>query len=133
MLQPYLLTSPVDGQLESVLKQGTTVKVGMMLSRIKTADNQVAEIRAPLAGEIESVAVTVGTTIKIGDAMLFIAPDSSSVWEALRALYFVGEADDIVLVAKYANGFDKMPDQIKEQAALTAKAIQSRSGKSLPK
>ena len=130
MLQPYLLTSPVDGQVESVLKLGTTVKVGMMLSRIKTADNHVVELRSPLAGEIESVAVTVGATVKMGDAMLFIAPDSNSVWEALRALYFVGEADDLVLVDKYANGVDKMPDQIKEQAALTAKAIQSRSGKS---
>jgi hypothetical protein len=130
MLQPYSLTSPVDGQVDSVLKEGAPVKVGMMLARMKAADNHALEIRSPLPGDIERVVVSAGANLKAGDTMLFIAPDSNTVWEALRALYFVGDREDLPLVERYAQGVDKMPEQIKQQAALTAKAIQNRFDKS---
>lgn len=130
MLQPYSLTSPVDGQVDSVLKEGAPVKVGMMLARMKAGDDRALEVRSPLPGDIQKVVVSVGTNLKTGDTMLFISPDSDTVWEALRALYLVGERDDLPLVQQYEQGVDKMPDQIKQQAALTAKAIQNRSDKS---
>lgn len=126
MLQPYALASPLDGKLESVLGQGVRTKVGMMLARIKTNDDRTQEVRSPLPGEIERVVVSINANLKAGDAMLYIAPDSATVWEALRALYLVGERDDLPLVERYAQGVDKMPEQIREQAVLTAKAIQNR-------
>ncbi len=131
MLQPYALAAPVDGEVNSVLGEGVTAKVGMMLARIKQDDSRIAEVRSPLTGEVEKVVVTVGARIKSGDTVVLISPDSNTVWEALRALYFVGERQDLPAVERYAQGVAKMPEQIKQQAALTAKAIQSRSEKPL--
>jgi hypothetical protein len=45
----------------------------------------------------------------------------------LRALFLVGEAEDLPEVERYAQGVAGMPDQVKQQAAQTAKAIRSRS------
>jgi hypothetical protein len=130
MLQPYALTSPVEGEVGSVLNEGSPVTVGMMLSRLKQGEDHMLEVRSPLPGEISKVTVAVGAKVKAGDTMLFIAPDSSTAWEALRALYLIGEKEDLPVVEQYAQGVRKMSKEIKEQAALTAKAIQSRSGKS---
>lgn len=130
MLTPYSLASPIDGQVESVLREGVPVKVGMMLARMKAGDNRALEVRSPVPGEIQKVVVTVGANLRTGDTMLLISPDSNTVWEALRALYFVGERDDLPLIERYVQGADKMPEQIKEQAALTARAIQNRLDKS---
>ena len=85
-------------------------------------------MRSPLPGEIEKVVASVGTNLKSGETLLILSPDSASVWEALRALYFVGQREDLVLVERYALGVNKMPDEVKQQAALTAQAIQSRFG-----
>ncbi len=130
MLQPYALTSPVEGEVNSVLNEGAPVTVGMMLSRLKQGEKQILEVRSPLPGAISKVTVAVGAKIKTGDTMLFISPDSSTAWEALRALYLIGEKEDLPVVEQYAQGVGKMSKEIKEQAALTAKAIQSRSEKS---
>lgn len=127
MLQPYALAAPIEGEVSSVLNEGAPVKVGMMLSRVKQNENQIVEVRSPLPGEIGKVSVSVGAKIKVGDTMLLIAPDSSSVWEALRALYLIGEREDLPVVESYARGVGKLPAEIKQQASLTAQAIQRRS------
>lgn len=129
MLQPYSLAAPVDGTVKSVLSPGVQVKVGMMLARMKQNDDSLLEVRSPLPGEIQRVMVPAEAVVKRGDTLLFIAPDSATVWEALRALYFVGEGEDLPLVERYEQRVDKMTDEIKQQAALTAKAIRSRSEK----
>lgn len=130
MLQPHALAAPVEGEVSSVLKDGTPVKMGMMLARIRQNDNQTLEVRAPLPGEISKVVVAEGTKLAAGETMLFIKPDSNSVWEALRGLYLVGERDDLPEVERYVQGVEKMPEEIKKQASQTAKAILERSGQS---
>ncbi len=127
MLQPYSLTAPIAGSVSSVLKEGTPVRPGMMLSRIKQNENQFAEVRSPLPGEISKVVVSEGAPLAVGDPMLFISPDADTVWEALRALYILGQPQDLPAVERYAQGVEKMPEKIKVQAALTLKSIQSRS------
>jgi HEAT repeat protein len=129
MLQPYSLAAPVTGKVKSVLREGLPVKVGMMLARIQKSDEQIVEVRSPLPGEIQKVIAPAETDVRVGDALTLISPDSATVWEALRALYFVGEGDDISVVEPYTNGVAKMTDEIKQQANLTLNAIQSRSGK----
>ncbi|MBV9959729.1 MAG: HEAT repeat domain-containing protein, partial [Acidobacteria bacterium] len=126
MLQPYALTAPVEGEVNSILKVGSPVKVGMMLSRLKQGE-QVWEVRSPLPGELSQVAAGVGAKLKAGDTLLYITPDESTVWEALRALYLIGEKEDLPVAESYAQGSGKLSAEIKEQAALTAKAIQRRS------
>jgi hypothetical protein len=129
MLQPYAVTAPVSGVVDSVLKEGLPARPGMMLGRIKQSDGQIAEVRSPLPGEINRVLVTTESQIAKGDQVLLLSPDADTVWEALRALYLFGQPEDLESVDRYAQGADKMPDQIKEQAARTAKAIRDRSAK----
>jgi hypothetical protein len=130
MLQPFTLAAPTEGVVTSVLPEGTPARVGMMLARIKKNENQILEVRAPVPGEISKVLVGEGTVLKAGDELLLVAPDNASVWEALRALYLIGEEQDLPTVQSYAQASGKISEQIKKQAALTAEAIQSRSQKS---
>ena len=129
MLRPYSFTAPSNGKVKSVLREGLPVKVGMMLARMEQNDEQVIELRSPLPGEIQKVISPVETNVKAGDTLILIAPDSATVWEALRALYFVGEREDLSVIEPYTQGVAKMTDEIKQQAALTFKAIQNRSEK----
>jgi hypothetical protein len=58
-----------------------------------------------------------------------IDPGSEQVWEALRALYLVGEPDDLTAIRIYERSVPEIPDRLHEQAALTEKAIQARTTK----
>lgn len=129
MLQPFQLNAPVEGRVESILKEGVPIKIGMMLARIKGSDDQLVQVRSPLPGDLQKVFVSAESPIKAGEPLLLISPDNATVWEALRALYLVGESQDLPIVDRYVQGVDKLPEEIKKQAALTAKAIQSRSEK----
>jgi biotin carboxyl carrier protein len=125
-LQPYNVTSSAEGTVSSILLEGAEVRENALLARVTTAQNQMQEIRSPLPGKIVSVTAREGTKVAAGDTLLSIAPDADFVYEALRALFFIGEADDLPAVERYSQGADGMPGRIKEQAAQTAKAIRSR-------
>jgi hypothetical protein len=129
MLQPYAVVAPTSGVVDSVLKEGLPARPGMMLGQIKQSDGLVAEVRSPLPGEINRVLIPTGSQIAKGDQLLLLSPDADTVWETLRALYLFGQPEDLEAVERYAQGVDKMPDQIKEQAVQTAKAIRDRSAK----
>lgn len=130
MLEPYALKASQEGLLSSILTEKTPVKVGMMLARLKPSENQTLEVRSPLPGKIGKVIAAQGTQVKAGDTLLLLEPDSTTVWETLRALYLVGESADLPVVERYAQGAEGMPEQVKQQAELTAKAIKLRSEKS---
>jgi hypothetical protein len=58
--------------------------------------------------------------------MLLVDPSPEMVWESLRALYLIGQKDDLPAVNRYVRGIDGMQPQIQQQAALTAHEISSR-------
>ncbi|MDT5122742.1 MAG: hypothetical protein QOC96_2224 [Acidobacteriota bacterium] len=127
ILQPYNVVAPIAGTISSVLVEGGVVNENALLARITNNQNQAQELRSPLPGKITSVAAHEGARVAAGDVILTIAPDSDFVYEALRALLFVGAAEDLPDVERYALGVAGMPERIKLQAAETAKAIRSRS------
>ncbi len=129
MLQPYTVAAPLEGKIISTLPEGTLIKMGGLLARIQPENGGAEEVRSPLSGKINGILAREGAKVAVGDTILSIAPDSESVWEALRALYLIGEREDLPLVERYAQGVEEMPERVKQQAALTAKAIQSRSSK----
>jgi hypothetical protein len=126
-LQPYDLLAPVEGTITSVLVAGGMVGENALVARVTTSQNQVQEIRSPLPGKLISVAAREGAKVSMGDVILTIAPDPDFVYEALRALLFVGEAEDLADVDRYAQGIEGMPERVRQQAAQTMKAIRSRS------
>jgi hypothetical protein len=126
-LQPFSVTASSEGVINSALGAGTPVKRGSLLARVHSNGDQDLELRSPVSGKIESVAVRENERVTLGEPLFSIAPDSASVWEVLRGLYLIGERDDLEDVERYARGVEGMPEQVKQQAALTAQNIQSRS------
>jgi len=51
------------------------------------------------------------------------------VWESLRALYLVGQKEDLPAVDPFTHVSAGMPPQVQQQAALTARGIAARSAK----
>lgn len=127
MLRPYAVTAPAQGTIGSVLSEGTNVREGTLMARIDEGGGALQEVRSPLPGKVSRVATSEGSRVSVGDELYHVAPDTQSIWEALRALYLVGEREDLGLVDGYASGGEPVSDQLKLQAAQTAKAIRSRS------
>ncbi|HYX41641.1 MAG TPA: HEAT repeat domain-containing protein [Pyrinomonadaceae bacterium] len=127
MLRPYTFNAPIAGQLVSVLPINTSVKREAMLARVKLASDQLVEIRSPLPGRIEQLAVAPDAQVTQGQPLLTLAPDADSALDALVALRFVGAQEDLPEVERYASGVAGMPEEIKKEAALTAEAIKRRA------
>lgn len=125
VLKPYEVQAPVAGEVASTLKEGAQLTRGTLLGRIKQADGQTIEVRSPLPGKLERILSLPGTQVSAGTGLVTINSDEGSVWEAFRALALIGEKEDLALVERYAQDAAQS-DRIKQQAALTAKAIQSR-------
>jgi pyruvate/2-oxoglutarate dehydrogenase complex dihydrolipoamide acyltransferase (E2) component len=129
MLRPFAVKMTFAGTLITVLPVGSPVSREAMVARVRDEKGSVQEIRAPVAGKIERVSAVDGMSLAVGAELLVLAPDSKNVWEALRALYLVGVAEDVPEVERYAQGVPGMSEEIKKQAALTAEAIKSRSAR----
>lgn len=128
-LQPYAFAAPVGGVVESTLKEHSQVARGTLLVRLRQANNLLEEVRSPLPGRVERIALPVGASIAAGETLLTLTSDEESIWESLRGLSLVGDSDDLQVLESYERGSAPGParsDRIKEQAALTAKAIKSR-------
>lgn len=125
VLRPYQLKSPADGVIASSLQEGATVARRALLARIQQADGKVVEIRSPLPGKINKVPKQNGSQVTRDEEVLSLNSDEDSIWEALRALALIGNADDVPLVQGYAESSEASA-RIKEQAALTIRSIKSR-------
>lgn len=125
-LRPYPIAAPAAGIVSSTLNEGSQVSRGTLLARIDQANQAVSEVRSPLPGRINRISAANGATVVSGNTIMTLDADAGSVWEALRGLALVGQTADLGEVERYVHGVDSLPERIKEQAALTAKAIQSR-------
>lgn len=128
MLRSFSVKLPLAGTLVTVLPLNSSVTREAMLARVRDERGALQEVRAPVAGKIERVSESEGESLAAGVELLVLAPDGKNVWEALRALYVVGEAEDLTEIERYARGeVAGMSGEIKKQAALTAEAIKSRA------
>jgi hypothetical protein len=125
MLKPYTLKAPADGVIESSMHESSTVGRRTPLARVQQPDGKVVELRSPLPGRVYKILKPNGSQVSRDDDLLSLISDEESVWEALRALAIVGEADDLPLIQSYADS-NEASGRIKEQAGLTVKAISHR-------
>ena len=126
VLKPYPIRSGPQGVLNSSLHAGSSVSRGSLIARLKKPDGEVVELRSPLIGKVETIAVEGGGNVAQDQIILTLSSDEESVWESLRGLSLIGEADDVKLIEEYLQNPTSKSDRIKEQAALTIKSIQSR-------
>jgi hypothetical protein len=73
--------------------------------------------------------VHTGQPVAAGDSLASIAPSTDQVWEALRALYLIGQAVDLPAITPYERASPEIPENIRQQAVLTEKAIRDRAAK----
>jgi biotin carboxyl carrier protein len=126
LLQPARVAAPAAGRVIDIDKVGTSVRQGGLIAKLQTGE-RTTEIRAPITGRIRSLSVATGAAIAAGAELAAIDPSSDEVWEALRALYLVGEPDDLPAIRVYERDVPEVPDRLRQQAALTEKEIQVRS------
>ena len=88
---------------------------------------QTAEIRSPIPGRIRSVAGT-GANVAAGAELALVDPENKQIWEALRALYLVGQPEDLAAVRPYERDVPDISNNVRQQAILTEQAIRKRSG-----
>jgi biotin carboxyl carrier protein len=122
MLQPYTVRAPAAGKLKYRLKLGDYVNPGTLVGRIGEA-----EVRSSVPGEVRSLERQDGNSVQPGDPLVELSADANHVWEALRALYLVGQTPDLEAVRRFTRPAPGMPDKVVRQAQLTADAIQQRS------
>lgn len=132
MLRPYAMPSPLAGTLAQRLKTDDAVNPGTLVARIKfkapgNPDEQELEVRSKVPGRIERWIVQDGATVAVGQEIVLIAPSHEVVWEALRALYLVGQPEDLPDVERFIRPVEGTPSQITTQAGLTAQKIRERS------
>jgi biotin carboxyl carrier protein len=122
MLQPYTVRASIAGKVKYRLKLGDYVNPGTLVGHIGDA-----EVRSSAPGEVRSLDREDGNTVQPGDPLVELSADPNHVWEALRALYLVGQAPDLEAVQRYTRPAPGMPEKVLRQAELTAQAIQQRS------
>lgn len=132
MLEPFKVLSPQPGVVARRLKAGDQVNPGTLLGHLRQGQTKT-ELRAQVPGVLDTWIAADGATVAAGDPLALISPSAEIVWEALRALYFVGQPADLPLVERYARGSAEMPDTVRQQAMLTARAIRLRQESSKDK
>jgi biotin carboxyl carrier protein len=128
MLAGYTVNAPRTGTLALRLKPGDVINPGTLLAHINVG-NENAEVRSAVPGAIRRWIPADNAQVKTGDPLLVVDPSPEMVWESLRALYLIGQKEDLPAVNPYARGVDGMPPQIQQQAALTAREISARGEK----
>jgi biotin carboxyl carrier protein len=126
LLEPAKITAPAAGKIVDNGAVGTAVRQGGLIAKLQT-DGQTTEVRSPITGRIRSLSVRAGQNVAPGAEIATIDPDTEQVWEALRALYLVGQPEDLPAVLPYERDQSDIPDRIRQQAALTERAIRDRA------
>jgi hypothetical protein len=126
MLRPVPVTAPAGGRVAAIARATEPVRQGTMVAQIDTG-NGVREMRSPISGRIHSVATTAGVQVQEGAELLVVSPGADQVWEALRALYLIGRAEDLDAVRPYTRAMPEYPERIRQQAELAERAILARA------
>ena len=135
LLQPAQLPAPDAGRIVDADRPGTAIHQGGLIAKLMpasppnpgaTGSPQAVEIRSPIPGRIRSVSQT-GASVAAGTEVAIIDPGTEQVWEALRALYLVGQADDLPAIRPYERDLPDISNDVRQQAIETEKAIRTRA------
>lgn len=130
MLHPFTVRAPKAGNASIGLEAGREISQGALLARIGKESASPVEVRAPFSGRLGVVLIPNGTPVAEGEPLMVINPASEYVWEALRALYLVGQPEDLPDVERCTRLIAEMPESVRRQAEYTARAIRTRSERS---
>ncbi len=135
LLQPARIVAPGPGRVTDTDKVGTPIHQGGLIAKLQIDRSAVAsengqqttEVRSPISGRIRTLSVATGTTVAAGSEIAFVDPGDEQVWEALRALYLVGQPDDLPAIRPYQRELPEISDRLRQQALLTESSIRARA------
>jgi hypothetical protein len=126
LLQPAQIVAPLAGKIVDADRPGTAIHQGGLIAKLQSG-TQVSELRSPIPGRIRSVMDT-GANVAAGAEVAVVDPATEQVWEALRALYLVGQVDDLPAIRPYERELPDVSNDVRQQALETEKAIRARAG-----
>jgi len=126
LLQSATVVAPQAGKVTDTSAAGTAIHKDGVIAKLQESA-QTTEIRSPISGRLRSLSATTGQTVVAGTPIATIDPGTEQVWEALRALYLVGQPDDLPAVLAYERELPDIPDHVRKQAIETERAIRERT------
>jgi hypothetical protein len=126
LLQPATITAPQAGKVIDTSVVGTAIHQSGIVAKLQEG-TQTIEIRSPISGRLRGLSAQTGQTAAPGAPIAIIDPGTEQVWEALRALYLIGQPDDLATVLPYERELPDIPDHVRQQAIETDKAIRGRT------
>jgi hypothetical protein len=126
LLQPAHITAPTTGKVADADRPGTSIRQGGLIAKL-SAHGSVLEIRSPIAGRIRYISQT-GANLASGAELAVVDPATEQTWEALRALYIIGQLDDLEAIRPYERDVPDVSSDVRQQALETEKAIRARAG-----
>lgn len=120
MLRPCAVRSNAGGRISLWVSLGQRCQHGSILAKI--SDNQTSrDLPAPISGTVEVISARSGDSVSAGQLVLTLSADENQLWEALRALYLIGDGGDAGEIAKFTK--PPYPERIRRQALETAGRI----------
>jgi hypothetical protein len=126
LLQPARIVAPIAGHVIDTDNVGTAIHQGGLIAKLQNGP-QITEVRSPINGRIRTLSIAKGMDVLSGAELASVDPGAEQVWEALRALYLVGQEEDLPAVRTFQRDLPEIPDRVKQQAALTEQAIMGRA------
>jgi hypothetical protein len=131
LLQPVAILAPSAGRVVDTAAIGTAIHQGGLVAKLQATDSggQHSELRSPITGRVRTLSTATGATIVQGSTIATVEPGEDQVWEALRALYLIGQLEDLPAIRPYERELPEVPERLRQQAVETEKAIDQRASK----
>lgn len=128
LLQPAAVNAPQSGRVVDTSSVGTPVHSHGLVAKLEV-NGETVELRSPIGGRVRTLSVQTGQSVAADTEIATIAPEENQVWEALRALYLIGQPDDLPAVLPYERESPDTSDRVRQQATLTEQAIRQRTSR----
>lgn len=126
LLQPSSVAAPTAGRITDLDKTGTSVRQAGLIAKVYDGQRAI-EVRSPIAGRVRQATFLEGMNVTKGAELAVVYPAEEQVWEALRALYLVGQPEDLPGIRAYQRELPDISDRVRQQALLTENAILERA------
>ena len=126
LLQPARVIAPTSGKIVDTSTTGTAIHQNGVIAKIDNGGH-TTHVRSPISGRLRELSRKAGQAVVAGGEIATIDPGTDQVWEALRALYLIGQPEDFPAVQPYERELPDIPDHVRQQAVLTEKAIRERT------
>src|ERR1039458_10217992 len=113
LLQPVVITSAYAGRVTDTAGIGTAIHQGGLIAKLQSSDGQVHELRSPITGRVRLVSTPTGASSSSAAAIATVDPGEEQVWEALRALYLIGQLDDLPAIRPYEKQLPENPERLR--------------------